>query len=710
MVGPGDVDGRRRVHGTLIRRIPVRPRPEEVVTTTGPHQATLSTLARPDVQPRSSARRRSSRRCATRSATDRVGARAPVRRPARDRQDLPRPHPRQGGQLHEPPGRRSVRRAARLRRHPRGHDPRRARDRRRLEPRHQRGPRPARPAGLSARPPAPQGLHPRRGAPDHPRRLERPAQVARGAARLRDLHVRLDRAVGLPAGDPVAPPALRRPAADGPRDRGQAAAASSRPMGATADHAAITSSPGSPPAGCATPNRCSTSSCRRRRDRITEADVRDLLGLADAEARGRRSSTRCSPATRPPASPSSTSSRSAAATSGRCSTRSSMPIRARLVAHRGPAAPARPLPPWPTSRRRLAAIDPDRAGDRRAPPAARARPLRRGRRRPATPRADRPRPQHRPPSAPAARRRLTASAEPQPRTSRLPRRSRAATPAAHRRRAADDRPSHRAPSADEPPTTDAAPGPAAPPRPASPTATGRRGPPARPDPRLRAALGDWPAIVDRSVATRRRAASRVPADRGRRQRRHPRLPGGEGVPQGPRRAAPPGTGGRHRRRPRPAGQRAQRGRRTSSSPPAPRATTWSPRPAGSSPTSSSMSARSTDHGGATGCSRVRSADWTARHDDEEDRDGHGQPAADGPADAAGDGARPGRAGSHDRPGLGRRRRRQRVATGKQELSASRSTRRRSTRTTSRCCRTSSLPRSTRRCACRATWPSRRWRP
>ena len=38
-----------------------------------------------------------------------------------------------------------------------------------------------------------------------------------------DLHVRLDRAVRLPAGDPVAPPALRRPPPDDPRDRGQAA-------------------------------------------------------------------------------------------------------------------------------------------------------------------------------------------------------------------------------------------------------------------------------------------------------------------------------------------------------------------------------------------------------------------------------------------------------------------------------------------------------
>ena len=63
------------------------------------------------------------------------------------------------------------------------------------QPRHQRGPRPARPARLPAAASAAQGLHPRRGPSDHPRRLERPPQVARGAAGLRHLPVRLDRAV-----------------------------------------------------------------------------------------------------------------------------------------------------------------------------------------------------------------------------------------------------------------------------------------------------------------------------------------------------------------------------------------------------------------------------------------------------------------------------------------------------------------------------------
>ena len=107
---------------------------------------------------------------------------------------------------------------------PRGPCLRPRRDRRRLEPRHRCRPRPARADPLPAVGPPAQGLHPRRGAPDHAGRVERAAQVARGAADVRPLHVRLDRTVGLPAGDPVAPPAVRRPAPDDPGDRGQARA------------------------------------------------------------------------------------------------------------------------------------------------------------------------------------------------------------------------------------------------------------------------------------------------------------------------------------------------------------------------------------------------------------------------------------------------------------------------------------------------------
>ena len=89
----------------------------------------------------------------------------------------------------------AVRRLPVVRLDPGGHDPRPDRDRRRQQPRHRRRPRPARATAVPARPAPAQGLHPRRGAPDHEGRLERAPEVARGAARLRHLHVRLDRAV-----------------------------------------------------------------------------------------------------------------------------------------------------------------------------------------------------------------------------------------------------------------------------------------------------------------------------------------------------------------------------------------------------------------------------------------------------------------------------------------------------------------------------------
>ena len=105
---------------------------------------------------------------------------------------------------------------------PRGSRDGPGRDRRRVEPRHRRDPGPARADQLRPDGPAPQGLHPRRGPPDHEGRLERAAEVARGAARVRRLHVRLDPPPGVPAGDPVAAPAVRRPAPHDRRDRGQA--------------------------------------------------------------------------------------------------------------------------------------------------------------------------------------------------------------------------------------------------------------------------------------------------------------------------------------------------------------------------------------------------------------------------------------------------------------------------------------------------------
>ncbi len=111
-----------------------------------------------------------------------------------------------------------------VRRDPRGPCPRPRRDRRRVQPWHRGRARAARAPRLRPDGPAPQGLHPRRGAPDHEGRLERAPQVARGAARVRHLHVRVDAPAGVPAGDPVAPAAVRRPAPDRPRDHRQARA------------------------------------------------------------------------------------------------------------------------------------------------------------------------------------------------------------------------------------------------------------------------------------------------------------------------------------------------------------------------------------------------------------------------------------------------------------------------------------------------------
>ena len=174
------------------------------------------------------------------------------------------------------------------------------------------------------RPPEAQGLHPRRGAPDHERRLERAPQVARGAARVRHLHVRLHPPPRLPAGNPVPAPALRRPPTDRPRDHRQARP-DPRPTGARPTPRLSPSSRGWRPAACATPSRSSTSSSRSTGGRIEADAVRDLLGLADADlVDGFVTALPTGDATaghRPPRP----RSRSEAATSGSSSTRSSTP-------------------------------------------------------------------------------------------------------------------------------------------------------------------------------------------------------------------------------------------------------------------------------------------------------------------------------------------------------------------------------------------------
>ena len=142
------------------------PRPEEVVTSTVPHQAlyrrwraqTFGEIVGQEAVVETL-------RNAVRAGPGQP--RGPVRRAARHRQDLARPDPGQGRQLHRPPGRRRLRPLPVVRLDPRGHDPRPDRDRRRQQPRHRRRPRPARAPAVPARPAPAQGLHPRRGAPDH---------------------------------------------------------------------------------------------------------------------------------------------------------------------------------------------------------------------------------------------------------------------------------------------------------------------------------------------------------------------------------------------------------------------------------------------------------------------------------------------------------------------------------------------------------------
>ena len=210
--------GRRRVHGNNQR--------PSAQTGGGrdddrPASGSLSSLACPDLRRdrRPGGRRRDAAQC----RPSRAGQSCrPVRRTARHGQDVARPDPGQGRQLHQPPGRRRLRRVPVLHLDPRGHDPGPDRDRRREQPWHRRRSQPARAPAVPTGPAPTQDLHPRRGASDHQGRMERAPQVDRGAARLRDLHVRIDRAVALPAGDPVAPPALRRAAPDRRGDRGQA--------------------------------------------------------------------------------------------------------------------------------------------------------------------------------------------------------------------------------------------------------------------------------------------------------------------------------------------------------------------------------------------------------------------------------------------------------------------------------------------------------
>ena len=87
----------------------------------------------------------------------------------------------------------------------------RARDRRRLQPRHRRDPRDPRPGAVRAGRRAHEGLHRRRSPHADPGGLQRPAQDARGATAARGLRAGHHRAAPGAPHHPVPLPALRLP-------------------------------------------------------------------------------------------------------------------------------------------------------------------------------------------------------------------------------------------------------------------------------------------------------------------------------------------------------------------------------------------------------------------------------------------------------------------------------------------------------------------
>ena len=246
---------------------------------------------------RSSARTRSSRRCATPSG--RTGSRtAPVRRAARDGQDLDGAHPRQGGQLHRPPRRRAVRRLRRLRGHPRG--PRA----RRLE--------------LDAA--SNRGINEVRDLRDRLAYPPRPTSSARSSSSTRSSTSRTagtscsSRSRSRPTASSSSSarpsrPASRRPscrassastsgASTVARDRGQARP---HPRGRRPDGRPRRRSPSSRawrPAACATPSRCSTS-CSGPRPRRSPRRRYATCSDWPMRPRSTASSTPCAPATSP---------------------------------------------------------------------------------------------------------------------------------------------------------------------------------------------------------------------------------------------------------------------------------------------------------------------------------------------------------------------------------------------------------------------------
>ena len=139
------------------------------------------------------------------------------------------------------------------------------------------------------------------------------------------VHVRLDPPAGVPAGDPVATPALRRPTADVAEIEGKLARiieADGRSAEPAAVHLIARLAAGGMRDAESMLDQLLSP---RRGDRIDEAAVRDLLGLADADAVDGFVDALLDRRRRRPASGSSTASRSAAATPRSSSTRWSTP-------------------------------------------------------------------------------------------------------------------------------------------------------------------------------------------------------------------------------------------------------------------------------------------------------------------------------------------------------------------------------------------------
>ena len=435
-----------------------------------------------------------------------------------------------------------MRRVPVVRRDPRGPGPRPRRDRRRIQPRHRRHPRPARADPLPAVGPAAQGLHPRRGHQITKDAWNALLKSLEEPPPLRPLHVRLDRAVGLPAGDPVAPPAVTTSGASRSR---RSRASSPDPRGRRSDGRAR-GHPAHRPARRRRHARCRVDArpapVRRRRPdrrgpRPRPARPRRRRGgrrvRRRAGRRRRRRSRACA---------SSTTSRSAAATAARSSTRSSTrsargaprePRRRRHARPIGGRAVGRAAGSRRSTRDRTASEGCGSSSSSRCsvPAAARA-PARavpaRARRASVG-------------AAGGGRRRGPIEAGPGRRAPRPPAPPGKAPTPSRRRRRTGRTAGRRGPAAESgrAPSRPPNPNPAAPTAEAeveAAAAAAATRKPLRRRPRG-AACGVAGHRRPRQPAPADEAADRgLPAGRRRGQRRHARLPGGAGLPQGRRRA------------------------------------------------------------------------------------------------------------------------------------------------------------------------------